>query len=93
MLGSFQTRVENELSGLCPCPASENCQASSKMVASLFCLLIDHKKKSACEQLKCMNNLIKIIKVIACGKKKKKRAVKLIIPEWLCGRGRIADIL
>lgn len=49
--------------------ASENCQASSS-VASLFCLLIDHKKKSACEQLECMNNLIKIIKVIAGEKKK-----------------------
>lgn len=54
---------------------NENCLASSNAVVSLSCLLICHKKKSACKQHESMKNLIKIIKVIACGEK----TVKLII--------------
>jgi hypothetical protein len=49
------------------CPVNTACLLP-RVVVSLYCLLICYKKKSACEQPESTNNLIKIIKVIACKK-------------------------
>lgn len=65
----------------CSMAAYRSSPASSEVVVSLHRLWVCYKKKSACKPLKYMNNLIKIIKVIACEKSSKAKYYRVAMWE------------
>lgn len=55
--------------------------APSKLVVSLYGLSMHYKKKSTYKQLECRNNLIKIIKAVACEKSSKSNYYRVAVWE------------